>query len=66
MKKIKLPRKRKKEFIKENGKMKYMTSVILGEVLMEENKKHYDRFYKIIRVKTTKSYPSGFKILKRW
>lgn len=56
MKKIKLPRKRKKEFIKVLGKSNYLAFQILNEVLNKTNfplydKNKFDRFGKNILIK---------------
>lgn len=66
MNKIKLPRKRKKAFIKSHKKGDYMMLVILGEILMEEGRPNSDRFYTYSPCKPTRQHPNGFKPTKRW
>jgi hypothetical protein len=69
MKDIKLPRKRKKAFIKSNGKNEYITAVILGEVLFEGGRLNADRFYKLRQAKTKAEYRrshNGMLIIGKW
>ena len=68
-KNIKLPRKRKKTFIKAHSKMEYMVAKILGEILHEENRRHADRFYSYRECITRTEYrafPNGYYPVKRW
>jgi hypothetical protein len=72
MSKIKLPRKRKKEYIKQKSRGDYYMTRILSEILVEEERKFGDRFYEL-RVprkndsKTNNRYPyNGYVIVKRW
>lgn len=60
MKKIKLPRKRKKRYLKLNDRDSYLVVRILGEILQEEGGIHSDRFYHIEKVKASKEHPNGF------
>ena len=71
MKKVKLPRKRKKAYIKANGKSNYLALQILGELLFEEGQKHANRFYTFRGIKTPKErkrpdFKNGYVIEKRW
>ena len=66
MKKVKLPRKRKKEYIKINGFGNYLTLTILGELLQEENRKYANRYYSYTECPPSKIYPNGVKPIKRW
>ena len=71
MKKIKLPRKRKKAYIKAISKNDYNMLRIVGEVLFEEGAKHAERFYTFRDIKTPKErkrsdYKNGYVIEKRW
>ena len=43
--KIKLPRKRKKAFIKKNGRGNYVGMTIFGELLQEEGIRYAGRYY---------------------
>jgi hypothetical protein len=72
MSKIKLPRKRKKEYIKQKSRSDYYMVVILAEILVEEERKFGDRFYEL-RIPTRNDigkknnvYPNGNIIVKRW
>lgn len=69
--KIKLPRKRKKAYIKANGKSNYLGLQLVGELLADCGKKHANRFYSYREVKNDKEckrpdYKSGYVIEKRW
>ena len=69
--KIKLPRKRKKAYLKVNGKSNYLGLQILGELLCEEGVKHADRFYTYRAIKTPNEckrldHKNGYVIEKRW
>ena len=71
MKKVKLPRKRKKAFIKAKSKSDYLGLKILGELLFEGGRKHAERFYSYREVKTPQErkrpdYKNGYIIEKRW
>ena len=66
MKKVKLPRKRKKAFIKGKSRSDYLTAIIMGELLVELGLKHGGRFYSHEHCKTTKEHINGIKIKKRW
>ena len=72
MSKIKLPRKRKKEFIKQKSRSDYYMAKILGEIYVEEGRKFGDRFYdlrtpKRSDSKTNNRYPhNSYVIVKRW
>lgn len=71
MKKVKLPRKRKKAFIKAYGRAEYYGQQILGELLFEEGRKHANRFYTYRGIKTPKErkrpdFKNGYVIEKRW
>lgn len=69
MKKIKLPRKRKKAFKKAHDRHEYMMAQILGEILQEENRPHAERFYSYRKAKTKEEYRSshnGMVVTKRW
>jgi hypothetical protein len=43
--KIKLPRRRKKRYIKKHGAGNYIENVIINEILREEGKNCAERFY---------------------
>ena len=62
MKKVKLPRKRKKAYIKARGKSNYLGLQLLSEVLSEQGKKNADRFYTYDRCEATRKNPNGYKI----
>jgi hypothetical protein len=67
MKKVKLPRKRKKAFIKAKGKGEYIASKILGEILLEEGRINGDRFYTFGKpCKPRENNKFHYEILKRW
>jgi hypothetical protein len=72
MSKIKLPRKRKKLFIKEKTRSDYWMAVILAEILVEEERKFGDRFYELRTPKrsdskTNNRYPYNSNVIvKRW
>ena len=73
MKKIKLPRKRKKAYIKAYSRSEYHMHRILGEVLSEEDRTLADRFYDMRtpnrsdRGRTSNRYPHNRNIItKRW
>ena len=66
MKKIKLPRKRKKNYLKNHRITDYMALIILSEILFETGKKHYDRFYTYAKCNSSKQFPNGLKPIKRW
>jgi len=66
MKNIKLPRKRKKLYLKSHSKIDYIAFQILGEVFYEEGIANYDRLYKYSEVTPTREYPNGLKPIKRW
>lgn len=69
MAKVKLPRKRKKAFIKSKSRLDYHMFRILGEILIEEGQKFGDRFYdlrtptKQDRGKTNNRYPHNNNII---
>lgn len=42
--KIKLPRKRKKRFIKALGRISYLSAQLMGEILRDEGKKDAHKF----------------------
>lgn len=70
-KKVKLPRKRKKAFIKAYSRADYLSLKILGELLFEEGQKNANRFYTYREVKTPKErkrrdFKNGYVIEKRW
>lgn len=70
-KKIKLPRKRKKAYIKAKGKSNYLGLQIVGELLVADGIKHANRFYSYRPIKSEKEmnrpdYKNGFIIEKRW
>ena len=66
-KKVKLPRKRKKAYMKAHSRADYMGLQILGEILAEEGRKNGDRFYTVKGgYKPTKQNPNGYKPIKRW
>ncbi len=69
--KIKLPRKRKKAYIKAKGKSNYLGIQILGELLSETGSKHADRFYSYRPIKNDSEikrpdHKQGYVIEKRW
>ena len=70
MKKIKLPRKRKKAYKKVNQKNSYMMVKILAEILVEEGKKYGDRFYELRLKKKGENgfepFNNGYVVTKRW
>lgn len=66
MKKVKLPRKRKKAYIKANGMINYIALTVLGEIFQEEGKNNCDRYYTYSECTPTCEYPNGFKPTKRW
>ena len=70
MKKIKLPRKRKKNYKKNKPKNSYMMVKILAEILVEEGKKYGDRFYELqMKKKGQKGFEpfdNGNIVTKRW
>ncbi len=71
MKKIKLPRKRKKAYIKAKSKSDYNMLRIVGEVLFEDGMEHAERFYTFRGIKTPQErkrpdYKNGYVIEKRW
>ncbi len=71
MLKIKLPRKRKKAYIKAKSRSDYNLLRILGEVLSAENVKNAERFYAYRGIRTPKErkrpdYKNGYVIEKRW
>lgn len=59
--KVKLPRKRKKKYIKENGLISYIGCQITAEILFEDGRKDWNRFYKYGDYRRGK-----FTILKRY
>ena len=66
--KVKLPRKRKKAYIKANGKSNYIALQILNELLIEDGIGN-DRFYSYREAKTKKEFKlskNGYVIAKRW
>lgn len=67
-KKIKLPRKRKKAFIKSHSHTEYLAMQIVGELLLEDGKKWHDRFYDMRRYKTKEEYHKfgEYVPIKRW
>lgn len=69
MKKIKLPRKRKKAFIKAKSKEDYSMIRMLNEILSEEGTKFAERFYELRIARTKgerKNGINGYAIVKRW
>ena len=66
MKKVKLPRKRKKAFINAKGRSNYIGISIFGELLQGESRKHADRYYSYGECVPTRKCPNGLKIIKRW
>tara|TARA_R110002020_G_scaffold27756_5_gene89332 strand:+ start:1146 stop:1358 length:213 start_codon:yes stop_codon:yes gene_type:complete len=70
MKKVKLPRKRKKAYKKSKSKSTYLTVKLLKDILFEELGKYYDRFYELqIKKKGEKGfdpYNNGYLVTKRW
>jgi hypothetical protein len=66
MKKIKLPRRRKKAFKNTHGRDDYMMIQILGEILFEEGRPRAERFYDFVKCKPTREFPGGYKPIKRW
>ena len=70
MRKIKLPRKRKKAYKKSKPQNSYMMVKILAEILVEEGKKYGDRFYELqIRKRGQKGFEpfeNGYVVTKRW
>ena len=64
--KIKLPRKRKKAFIKALGRGEYIAARILGDLLREDGRKHAERFYQYKECVASREHPQGYKIAKRW
>jgi len=70
MRKIKLPRKRKKAYKKSKPQNSYMMAKILAEILVEEGKKYGDRFYELqIKKKGQKAFEpfeNGYVVTKRW
>jgi len=66
MKKIKLPRKRKKAFKRAHQRDEYFMQQILGEILFEEGRPRADRFYDYIECRPTKEFTGGYKPIKRW
>lgn len=70
MKKIKLPRKRKKAYKKSKNKNSYLMMKILMEVLVEEGKKYGNRFYELELAKKGdkrfQPYKNGYVATKRW
>ena len=70
MKKVKLPRKRKKAYKKSNPKNSYMMVKILAEIQVEEGIKYGDRFYEL-RIKKRgekgfQPFQNGYVVVKRW
>lgn len=68
MKKVKLPRKRKKAYIKAHSLSDYRMMQICLEILLEEGKGN-DRFYTLRVAKNRKerlSSMNGYIITKRW
>tara|TARA_R110002012_G_scaffold311995_1_gene522046 strand:+ start:419 stop:631 length:213 start_codon:yes stop_codon:yes gene_type:complete len=70
MRKIKLPRKRKKAYKKSKPQNSYMMVKILAEILVEEGKKYGGRFYELqIKKKGQKGFEpfnNGYVVIKRW
>lgn len=73
MKKVKLPRKRKKAFIKDHAKGTYMMHIIMSELLLEENNNPLNRrFYKVRNFRKGEiknknlSFTNGYKIIKKY
>jgi len=70
MRKIKLPRKRKKAYKKIKSQNSYMMIKLLAEVLVEEGKKYGDRFYELqIKKKGQRGFEpfnNGYVVIKRW
>lgn len=70
MKKIKLPRKRKKAFKKSKQKTTYLAMRILGEILVEEGNKYGARFYELRMKKRGEKgfepFNNGHIVVKRW
>ena len=68
MTKVKLPRKRKKAYIKANSRSDYRMLQLVIELLMEEGKSN-DRFYQYGQPKTKAQRlqsVNGLFIIKRW
>ena len=68
MKKVKLPRKRKKAYIKAKGKGEYLAMRLLIEMLLGEGRGN-NRFYSYREAITDKEFRSGrngYVIAKRW
>lgn len=67
---IKLPRKRKKAYIKARGRNDYLTTTLINEVLVEEKEVRLEynitRYYTFKKCKPTKLYRNGFKPVKKW
>jgi|TARA_R110000824_G_scaffold106610_5_gene251999 hypothetical protein len=70
MRKIKLPRKRKKAYKKSKPQNSYIMIKILAEILVEEGRKYGDRFYELeIKKRGDKRfepYNNGYAATKRW
>jgi hypothetical protein len=70
MRKVKLPRKRKKAYKKSKPQNSYMMMKILNEILVEEGVKYGDRFYELVIKKKGDNrfspYNNGYVVIKRW
>jgi hypothetical protein len=71
MAKIKLPRKRKKAYIKAKSRSDYKTLRVVIEILFEEDVKNTNKFYHYRDVRTPKErkrpdYKNGYVIEKKW
>lgn len=66
MKRIKLPRKRKKRFLKYHSKSDYRTSIIAAEVLMEcDDRKRGFKFHSKFPMRFGKGV-NRFKVIQNW
>lgn len=70
MKKVKLPRKRKKAFKNSKPQGAYMMAKILAEILVEEERVYADRFYELVSRKRGDKrfspFNNGYVVSKRW
>lgn len=65
IKKVKLPRKRKKRFIKSESKSNYLVCKILNEIVIEE-KGDCSKNRNFYKYKRTERSHTGFKIIGKW
>ena len=64
--KIKLPRKRKKAYLKTNSRLDYIEDTLIAKVLRKDGRLHANRYYEHVNVRRSEIHPNGLKIVKRW